>query len=341
MRSARCTGPRAFSLREVPTPVPKAGEVIVQVHNCGICGSDLHWYCGDFPAPGVCPGHEIAGEIADVGPEVGGWAPGDQVAVEPLVVCRECSYCRVGNYQLCPRFQLLGLTLDGGFADRVAVPAYALYRLPEALDCEIGALTEPMAVCVHAVRLSGLALGQRVLILGAGTIGLLSLLCARSAGAAEIAITARHSHQAAMARQMGAAQVFAATSAGDRERAEWAASHPIDVVIETVGGTADTLADAITSVRAGGTVAVLGVFTGATFCPALALVAKEVRLVGSLTYGRSGARSDFDTALDVLAAHRDAARSLITHRFDLADIRKAFAAAADKKRGAIKVTVTT
>lgn len=320
-------------------PAVEPNGVIVRVRSCGICGSDLHWYVGEFPPPSVCPGHEIAGEVVGVGPGVEGVRAGDAVAIEPLVVCRECAYCRTGDYQLCRHFNVLGMSRAGGLAEYVSVPAYAAYRLPSGMDHEIASLTEPTAVCVHGVRLAGVRLGDRVLVLGAGSIGLLSILAARAAGAGEVAVTARHPHQADMARRLGAARIFGTDTAGDRERAEWSADNPVDVVIETVGGSASTINDAIEAVRPAGTVAVLGIFTNPPPCAAVPLVVKEVRMVGSLTYGRSGPRTDFDVALQLLAAEESRVRALITHRFELDEAPAAFATAADKHQGAIKVTI--
>ncbi len=339
MRAAFCPAPGRMELRDVPTARAGSGEVVVRVRSCGICGSDLHWFHGGFPAPAVCPGHEICGQIASLGEGVEGLRVGDRVVVEPLVVCRECSYCRTGNYQLCPRFQVLGLMRPGGFADCVAVPAYAVYPAPAGLDDALAALCEPTAVCVHGVRLAGIGIGDRVLVLGAGTIGLLSLLAARAAGAAEVAVTARHTTQADMARRLGATHVFSTTREGSAERDAFAAALPIDAVIETVGGAADTLNEAIGAVRPGGTVAVLGVFTAPPSLAALALVSKEVRLIGSLTYGRAGPRTDFEVALQLLERRRDEAAQLITHRFALDEIQRGFEAASDKAGGAIKVSI--
>lgn len=338
MRAAFCSEPGRLELRDVPQPVPGQGEVLLRVRNCGVCGSDLHWYHGGFPIPPVCPGHEISAEVAEVGAGVHGLRPGDRVAVEPLIVCRECSYCLTGNYQLCRKFRLLGTMVDGGFAESLVMPAYALYRLPAELDWELGALSEPLAVCVHAVRLGEVRLGARVLVLGAGTIGLLSAVAARAAGAAEVLVTARHPHQHAAVEALGA-RPFAATAEGSAALAEYAREQAIDVVIETVGGTADTLNEAVQLVRPGGVVSVLGVFSGPVACSGLLLVVKEVRIVGSLTYGRAGGRADFEVAVELLARQRDRLRALITHRFSLAQIADGFAVAADKKSGAIKVTI--
>jgi threonine dehydrogenase-like Zn-dependent dehydrogenase len=178
MKAAFCTAVGSFELRDVEEPKPGPGEVVLRVRSCGICGSDLHYYHGGFPAPAVCPGHEISGDVVAVGPECDATAIGDRVAVEPLVVCRQCPACRTGNHQLCRQLQILGTMLDGGFAEFLRVPAYTLFPIPAAVDEEVGALAEPLAVGVHAMRLAGVAGGDRVLILGGGTIGLLSIAAA-------------------------------------------------------------------------------------------------------------------------------------------------------------------
>jgi len=340
MRAAHCSGPGRIDLRETAQPTPAAGEVIVKVRNCGVCGSDLHWYHGGFPPPAVCPGHEISGEVVELGAEVRGVKPGDRVAVEPLVVCGECHACRTGDLQLCRKLRILGTMVDGGFAEYVRTPASALFHLPAALDWELGAMTEPLAVCVHAVQLANVRLGDRTLILGAGTIGLLSVVAARSAGAGEVLITARHPHQHAAAVALGA-RAFATTDDGEAELSEYARRHPIDAVIETVGGSTDTVNEAVQLVRAGGTISVLGVFMAPLSLNGLLLIMKEVRIVGSLTYSRAGHRADFDVALDLLVSQCDRLQPLITHRYPLDQIGEAFATAADKKSGAIKVTIAS
>jgi 2-desacetyl-2-hydroxyethyl bacteriochlorophyllide A dehydrogenase len=338
MIAAFCVASNAFELREVARLVPRAGEVVVRVRSCGICGSDLHFFCGGFPPPPVCPGHEISGEVADSGDGVVSVRAGDRVAIEPLVVCRECWACRTGDYQLCRQLRILGTMADGGFAEYVRVPAYAVFALPAAVDFEVGALTEPLAVAVHGVRLAGVRLGQRVLVLGAGTIGLLSVAAAKAAGAADVWVTARHAHQGAAAAALGATRVFAGADAA-AELSALAHQEPIDVVVETVGGAADTLNDAVQSVRPAGCVVVLGVFTTTPSLNALALILKEVRIVGSLTYGRPGPRADFDVALQLLAEQPERFGRLITQRFPLAEIAQGFAAAADKRSGSIKVAI--
>jgi 2-desacetyl-2-hydroxyethyl bacteriochlorophyllide A dehydrogenase len=337
MRAAFGTGVHEVAVRDVDAPTPRTGEALVRVRACGICGSDLHWFHGSIPPPPVCPGHEMVGEVAALGADTRGPEIGTRVAVEPLVVCGQCASCRRGDYQLCRRLALLGLAVDGGLAEYVVAPVSALFALPDRLAWEVGVLAEPTAVCVHAARLAHLAFGDRVLVLGGGSIGLLCVMVARAAGASTIVISARHPHQQAMARALGATHVV--SSDDEDARRQVVNDVAADIVFETVGGSAETIAQGVEAVRFGGTVVVLGIFTGPTACHPLLLVAKEVRLIGSLMYGRAGARADFDVALDVLVAQREQAAALVTHRVALDAVQQAFEIAGDKRAGAIKVIV--
>jgi threonine dehydrogenase-like Zn-dependent dehydrogenase len=286
-----------------------------------------------FPsAPNVPPGHEYAGEIVELGEGVEGFEAGQRVAVEPLRNCRECTNCRTGNYHICTKRVLGGAAAPGAFAEYVAVPAYGLYLLSEGVDFELGALTEPLAVAVHGLHLAGLSIGERVLVMGSGAIGLLTVLAARAAGAGEVVATYRYDHQAEAAEAIGAARAVKAE--------EVSGERGFDVVVETVGGNAPTLGQALGAVRSGGRISVLGVFSQTAEINALALMLKEVTMVGGITYCRPGRRSDFDVALGILQANPDRARALITHRFPLDDAAQAFATAADKGTKSLKVQVS-
>jgi Threonine dehydrogenase and related Zn-dependent dehydrogenases len=334
MLAAFCTGKETITLRETDAPRPAAGDVLVRVRVCGICGSDLHFYGGSFPsAPNVSPGHEFAGEVAELGEGATGFAVGDRVAVEPLRSCRTCEYCTTGRYHLCRKHVLFGTAEAGALAEYIAVPAYTLYRLPDEIDFDVGALTEPLAVCVHGLHLANVRAGERVLVMGCGTIGVLSVLAARAMGA-EVTAVYRHDHQGEAALAAGATRIVRDGETAGLER------DGIDVVVETVGGQAQTLTQALGIVRPGGRISVLGVFTQPATLNALVLVLKEVTIVGGITYCHPGLRSDFDVALGILRDNPDRARAIITHRFPLAEAAKAFATAADKSTKSLKVQVT-
>jgi threonine dehydrogenase-like Zn-dependent dehydrogenase len=283
----------------------------------------------------------MAGEVTAAGSGVRGWDPGAPVAVEPLVTCRECPTCLRGDYQICPRRLLLGIGRDGGLAEFVRVPAYTLFALPPDLPAPVGALAEPAAVAVHAVRLAGIAPGERVLVQGSGTIGLLCALVAREAGA-QVSATARYPHQAAAATQFGARRVFTADEPGGKELAALTTAEPFDVVIEAVGGEADTLVQAPSLVGPGGRVCVTGVFFAPPKLGALSLIGREVRMIGAVTYGREGGIdgvADFTRAIALLDTHRALVGSLVTYRRPLEQVSEAFALADDKVSKALKVTI--
>jgi len=339
MKAAVLTGPRQVEVRQLPDPSPGPGEAVVKVMACGICGTDLHAYRGELPlATGLPPGHEFAGEVVAVGEGVEGVAPGQRVAVEPLKVCLRCPHCRSGDPQLCPSRVLLGTFLPGGMAQMVSVPAYTVYPLPEEMDYSLAALAEPLAVAVHGLHLAGLAVGERVLVLGSGSIGLMAVLAASAAGA-HVTATCRHRQQGEAALLAGAREVYRAEGEDLARLRARAVQEPFDVVVEAVGGRAETLQLAVELARPGGRVAVLGLFTAAVPINALLLMLKEVRVVGAITYCRRHPRPDFAVALDVLAAHRQRAQSLVSHRFPLAEAGRAFATAEDKSTGALKVQV--
>jgi len=320
---------------ERPVPEPRPGWVRVKVSSVGICGSDLHFYRGSFPSPaGLLPGHEVGGVVdrAGEGAEV---TAGTPVAVEPLASCGRCAQCLTGHYNRCPRRILLGVTGRGGLAEYMTAPASSLHPLPDDVPAEAGHLVEPLAVCVRGVRRAGVGLGSRVLVLGAGSIGLLSIIVARAAGATEVHATGRHAGQRDRARALGADGVHESADDALRELGERA----VDAVIETVGGRASTLAEAVRAVRPGGIVSMLGVFEGDASLPALDFSLKEVSLVASNCYARFGVGSDFAAAVALLRPRLADVRSLVTHRFGLDQVNEAFAAAADKSTGSIKVTL--
>jgi 2-desacetyl-2-hydroxyethyl bacteriochlorophyllide A dehydrogenase len=313
MRVVRSTGDVATGVvvEDVPE-APGIGELI-EVRSASICSSDL-MYIG-FGLTRVL-GHEVAGVLAD----------GTAVAVEAMYGCGECPQCVAGRYNLCPTHvqRALGVTLDGGMAERYRAPAERLIRLPAGLDPDDAAVVEPAAVSWHALRIAGTAPGHRVAVVGAGGLGLLAAAGARRQGAAEVGVEARHPHQAEAAERLGA---------------QVGTTGAYDVVVDAAG-TEQSLARCAEIVAPGGAVVVVGVHTGETLSvPWRPLFHKEVRLIPSLGYCAHGGGRDIDDAAAMLADDPEILATVITHRFPLEDAPEAFRVAADKSSGAIRVVL--
>lgn len=322
--------PTGLDVTEVEPGPLRDGWARLAVAACGICGSDLHFWHGTMPRPmGTAPGHELVGTIVD-GPA--GMAD-VLYAVSPNVACGDCPFCRTGADHLCDRAlgRGLGLGADGGLADQVDTPIRNLAPVT-ADDAAVAALTEPLAVALRGVSLAAIEPDSRVLVLGAGTIGLAAALLARDR-AAEVAITARHPHQAAAAEALGV------TVLGEPDGVAWAKAVGADVVIESVGGGATTMDDAVRACRKGGTIVVLGVFDGPRPVDLAKVLMKELRVQGSFCYGSSRRGSEYAAAAALTGRYQHELAALTTHRFPLAQVEDAFAAALDKASGAIKVTV--
>jgi L-iditol 2-dehydrogenase len=324
---------------EKPVPEPGPGEARVRIEACGLCGTDLHFYASGPMIADVTPGHEMAGRVDALGEGVAEFSVGDRVVVEPLSTCGTCAPCRRGRDSICTRLQLFGLHRDGGFAEYVSVPARRLFRTPDELEPRLAALAEPVAVVIHGLRRGRLEAGERVLVLGAGTLGLLSLVAARDAGADEVWISARHEHQAELATELGAHRVLREPEAEPADLARLTAETPFDLVVETVGGRADTLRAAGGAVGPGGRIAVLGVFMAPVTVDTLPLLLKESDLLFSNCYDRTHERVDFEAAIDLIARHRERLASIATHRVPLDEIADAYNLAAEKKRGVVKVSI--
>ncbi len=343
MRAGVYCGPGRVALRERPVPEPGPGEVRVRVTACGVCGSDLHLWRSAEPliAPGTTMGHEIAGTVDALGPDrpgpgARGFAPGDRVTVEPLTSCGDCPHCSEGRDSICPQLAVHGLHRPGGFADAVVVPAQRLYRTPPDLAPPLAALAEPFAVAVHGLRLAGAGPAQPprcLLILGAGAIGLAVAAVARNWAFDGVLVTARHPHQARLAKDLGARHVIDAGDHGGLDGLD------ADLVVETVGGSASTMSSAAAALRPGGTICVLGVFGAQLTLDPMVLLRKEARLQWSNCYARRPGDADFTEAIRILAADPEACSKLVTHRVPLDDLERAFELAGDKRSGAVKVSV--
>jgi len=327
-------------LRQVERPRREPGGVLLRVHACGICGSDLHVLRGGWPPQPHWVGHEIAGEVLEADPD-SDLRGGEHVAVEPIVGCGHCRYCEGGAYNHCVQMRFVGGSLPGGYADYLHVPtARSLHRVPPALPWEDAAMAEPLAVGVHALRLADLRAGMRVAIVGGGTIGLLALQAARALSTGPIGVLAKYDHQAALARRLGATATGLSGEENAPARLAAELGGEVDLVVEAVGGQSEAAQQALALVRPLGTVALTGAFSGPVALDLGQVVSKEVRLLGSNCYDAArGQQRDFAIAVDLLATGRVEAGAVITHRFPLRQAPEAFAVALDKGSGVIKAVL--
>jgi (R,R)-butanediol dehydrogenase / meso-butanediol dehydrogenase / diacetyl reductase len=304
MRAAVIQGlHQPLAIETLPDPTPGEGELVVKVGRCGICGSDLHMT--EDPAygkgAGDVLGHEFAGEVVALGKGVEGVTLGDLVSVIPLRGCGTCASCRAGEFAWCDQFGLQG----GGYAEYAVTTPNQCVKLPQSASLADGAIVEPLAVALHGINMSGLKKGDRILILGAGPIGLAVAFWARRRGAADIVIQDLHDFQHDRALAMGATGF--ATNRDDP-----LIDGKADIVFECVG-VPGLIEQAVGQVRARGTILLLGLCTKPDTFNSFAMLSKEVRLVTSAFF----TRHEYEEALDALNAGAAEPRLLITDTISL------------------------
>jgi 2-desacetyl-2-hydroxyethyl bacteriochlorophyllide A dehydrogenase len=341
MRAVVIEAPHRVVLREVPEPRPAPDEVIVAVAATGLCGTDLHIYAGeydiDYP---IVPGHEIVGTIVEVGERVSALSPGTRVAFDPNVPCFECHFCRRLRFNHCLNWQGIGVSRDGGLAERVAVPAQVIYPLADDMPFERAVFTEPLSCVVWGLRRAAPALSDRVLIFGAGPIGLLMLQAVRRAGAAQVVVTDLQPDRLTLATQLGANVVVE----GDAARADghpqaealWAAApYGYDVVIDATGVPA-VVEGCFDYVTRGGKLLLFGVCPeGATipFSP-FEIFGRDITVLGSFAVNLT-----FGPALELLRSRAVRVEPLISHRFALEEFPRALEMARTRSEPMMKVLI--
>ena len=339
MKALVFEGPGEMPLRERPDPRPSAGEVVVAIKAAGICGSDVHGYIGATGrrTPGVVMGHEASGGVALVGDGVTSVRPGDRVALRSVLSCGTCEPCLTGRPNICIRRRGLGMHLDGAYAECVRVPEALVAPLPAELSFEQGAMIEPLAVAMHAVNITPIELMDRVVIVGAGTIGLLTLLAVRLRGAGRIVVTDRSRHRLDMAQELGA-DVAIDVDAGDPVAAvlDTFDGRGADAVFEAVGSS-PTVQQSVSVVRPGGNVTWIGNSEPRVELGMQDLVTKELTLRGAYAYGTDG---EFDRAVETLAAGRLDVRPLIELVAPLDEGTGLFREMAEGRLAAVKVILT-
>ena len=341
MMAALHDGADTMHVSEIGKPVAGTLDAMVRVRAAGICGSDLLNYDERTTPEAIPGGHEVAGEIAEVGPGVDPSRVGQRVAVDTLGQgrgCGTCWYCRMGQYVQCVDKDT---EEGGGFAEYVSRRASGCYALPDNVSWEEGALVEPLAVSVHGLRRGRMAPGETVVVLGAGNIGQTAVAAARALGAGTVLVTARHKHQAALAKRLGADAALSDDGPALQEAiADATDGRGADLVVETVGGRGDaTLRQAIDVTRKQGRIVILGGFRVPITLDWLQPLLKEHSILFSSCYSVIDGRHDYEIAVDLMASGKVQLEQMVTHRLPLEEIQKGFDTAYDKSTGSIKVQI--
>ena len=304
MKALLLTAPSQLEYVDFPAPQPADDEVLVKVHACGICGSDIHGWDGSTGRrrPPLIMGHEAAGEIVAAGPRVTSWRAGDRVTFDSTISCGTCAFCRSGQINLCDNRRVVGVApveyrQHGAFAELLAIPARILYRLPDTLPFAQAAMVEPVSIAIHAVQRTKIAPGSTAVVIGSGMIGLLVIQALRWAGAQQIVAVDLADNRLALAAKLGATH----TINSGREDVVAAVTKitgglGADTAFEVVG-FAPTLNLAISVLKRGGTCVLVGNLAPKTQdFPLQAVVTKELSLLGSCS-----SAGEYPLCLDLIA----------------------------------------
>ncbi|WP_328665897.1 alcohol dehydrogenase catalytic domain-containing protein [Streptomyces sp. NBC_00322] len=326
-----------ITIEQVPAPVPGVDELLVRTTFVGVCGSDTHAAAGHHPfiALPYRPGHEAVGVVAAAGKGAEDFAPGERVIIEPNLYCGRCPQCRAGRYNICQELKVFGCQTPGAMTDLFTIPADRVHRVPDGMTDIEAALVEPLATPVHAVAKAGDLTGRTVVVLGSGPIGLLTLLAARHAGAARIAVTDLLDGKRERALRLGADTALPADAGDLVEQAAAALGGPVDVVFDCVARE-QSMAQAIDLVAKGGRIIVVGVGAAGATSIRLDLVQdREVRIEGTLMY----TGEDYRTAMSLITSGAVDTAEIVTATYPLEDAAKAFAASVDPEQVKVLVTV--
>ena len=297
------TAPSHLEFTDFTDPAPSENEVLLRIHACGICGSDIHGWDGSTGRrrPPLIMGHEASGEIVAVGSQVERWRAGDRVTFDSTISCGECAYCKSGEVNLCDHRRVVGVApaeyrQHGAFAELLALPARILYALPDGLTYEQAAMIEPVSIAIHAVQRVRLAPNATAVVVGAGMIGLFVIQALRWAGATRIIAADLADNRLALARELGATDTLRSDQCDvPTEVARLTDGRGADVAFEVVGASI-TLNLAIASVRRGGSVVLVGNLAPKVDFPLQAVVTRELTL-----FGTCGSAGEYPLCLDLIA----------------------------------------
>lgn len=335
--------PGRMEILEATVPEPKENQILLKVEYVGICGSDIHGFeCGPFippkdPNQKIGLGHECAGTVVGVGSKVTKIKVGDRVNIEPGVPCGTCRYCREGKYNICPDVDFMATQPNyrGALTNYLVHPENMAYILPENMDTMEGALVEPAAVGMHAASEAQVRPGQKIVILGAGCIGLMTLQACRAMGASEIVVVDILEKRLEMAKKLGAASVINGMEEDTEKRVkellgDWGA----DTVFETAGSP-KTASQAVNLVMRGGRIMIVGTISGDTPINFLK-INREVKIQTVFRYA-----NNYPMTMDAISSGRIDVKSMVTDVYGYEEVQKAFEESLSRKgeiiKGVIKV----
>lgn len=341
-RICRLYGKGDIRIETVELEPPRSGEVLVMMGAGGVCGSDLHYFQDGGFGPirvkePIVLGHEVAGKVVEVGPEVFNLKPGDQVALNPSHPCKDCRFCRMDLFQHCLNMRFFGSALrfpheQGAFRDRMVVKAKQCVFVKDTVTVAEAACAEPLAVCLHARNRAPELVGCRVLITGAGPIGLMCAALAAEAGATEIVVTDLQDAPLNIALKMGATRVINIAQNQCHLEQFYCDKGYFDVAFECSAAQL-AIQSSVDAVRPQGTLVQIGV-TGMVSIPINTLVGKEINLIGSYRF-----HGEFAAAVKMIEKRTIDVRPMITGTFTLEDAASAFEIAGDRSR-AVKTQIS-
>ncbi|WP_136588665.1 2,3-butanediol dehydrogenase [Salinigranum halophilum] len=353
MRAAVYYGQKDVRVEDVEPATVGRGQVRVDVETCGICGTDLHEYAaGPIFIPGEAPhplsgkqmpitmGHEFSGVVSEVGDGVESLDEGDAVAINPILHCGECRQCAEGNYHICADINFVGLAADGGFSENVVVAEHQAVPLAEGVPIEHGALVEPLAVGLHAVRRAGVQAGDSVAVFGSGPIGLSVIQSLRAAGAGDIIVSEPRKARRELATESGATHLVDPTEVDAVEEIHDLTGGGVDNAFE-VAGIEATYKQSIQATRPQGTTTIVSIFEEEASAHPLGIVTGERSVQGTLAYlGGPRSGEEYGMVIDMLADGTLDVDPLITARIDLDDIiDEGFESLLDPESGQVKILV--
>ncbi|WP_411682347.1 NAD(P)-dependent alcohol dehydrogenase [Clostridium thailandense] len=330
--------PGTMEIKEAPMPVPKDDEVLIKIEYIGICGSDVHGFeAGPFIPPSdpnqkIGLGHECSGEVVGIGAKVTKFKIGDKVCIEPGVPCGKCRFCLEGKYNICPDVDFMATqpNYKGALTNYLCHPESFVYKLPDNMSTMEGALVEPAAVGMHAAMSADAKLGKKIIILGAGCIGLMTLQACRAMGATEIVVVDILPKRLEIAKKLGAMEVVNGLKEDTVVRCkELLGNLGADIVFETAGSQI-TAKQAPHLVIRGGKIMVVGTIPGETPIDFLK-INREVTIQTLFRYANR-----YPTTIEAISSGRLDVESMVTHIYDYKDVQKAFEESVNCKQDIIK-----